>query len=137
MSSADPVVIVSYARTPMGGFQGALSDAKSTDLGAVAVKAALDRAGSGLSGEIACGLGTDFAAGDGGGARFRRTIGAQGRDGLGAVIRSRCAPPPVCSVGSGHGRRARHSVVRHGCHLFLTRHSHFARLVAEFGQYGG
>ena len=43
--SADPVVIVSYARTPMGGFQGALSDAKSTDLGAVAVKAALDRAG--------------------------------------------------------------------------------------------
>jgi len=44
-TSADPVVIVSYARTPMGGFQGALSDAKSTDLGAVAVKAALDRAG--------------------------------------------------------------------------------------------
>ncbi|VTO17134.1 Probable acetyl-CoA acetyltransferase [Brevundimonas vancanneytii] len=43
--SADPVVIVSYARTPMGGFQGALSDAKSTDLGAVAVKAALERAG--------------------------------------------------------------------------------------------
>ena len=43
--SADPVVIVSYARTPMGGFQGALSDAKSTDLGAVAVKAAVERAG--------------------------------------------------------------------------------------------
>ncbi|KAK0341901.1 hypothetical protein LTR94_024510 [Friedmanniomyces endolithicus] len=42
---SDPVVIVSYARTPMGGFQGVLSDAKATDLGAAAVKAALDRAG--------------------------------------------------------------------------------------------
>lgn len=45
MSASDPVVIVSYARTPMGGFQGALSDAKATELGAAAVKAALDRAG--------------------------------------------------------------------------------------------
>jgi acetyl-CoA C-acetyltransferase len=43
--SADPVVIVSYARTPMGGFQGALSGASATELGAVAVKAAVERAG--------------------------------------------------------------------------------------------
>jgi acetyl-CoA C-acetyltransferase len=42
---ADPVVIASYARTPMGGFQGALSSVKATELGAVAVKAALERAG--------------------------------------------------------------------------------------------
>ncbi len=42
---ADPVVIVSYARTPMGGFQGALSSVKATELGSVAVKAALERAG--------------------------------------------------------------------------------------------
>ncbi len=41
----DPVVIVSYARTPMGGFQGALSSVKATELGSVAVKAALERAG--------------------------------------------------------------------------------------------
>jgi acetyl-CoA C-acetyltransferase len=45
MSAADPVVIVSYARTPMGGFQGALGGVKATDLGASAVKAALERAG--------------------------------------------------------------------------------------------
>jgi acetyl-CoA C-acetyltransferase len=43
--SADPVVILSYARTPMGAMQGALSDASATDLGATAVKAAVDRAG--------------------------------------------------------------------------------------------
>ncbi len=43
--SHDAVVIASYARTPMGGFQGALSGVKATDLGAAAVRAALERAG--------------------------------------------------------------------------------------------
>jgi len=43
--STDPVVIASYARTPMGGFQGALSGASATELGAAAVKAAVERAG--------------------------------------------------------------------------------------------
>ncbi|HEY1427529.1 MAG TPA: acetyl-CoA C-acyltransferase [Caulobacteraceae bacterium] len=43
--SPDPIVIVSYARTPMGGFQGALAGASATELGAVAVKAAVERAG--------------------------------------------------------------------------------------------
>lgn len=42
---SDPVVIASYARTPMGGFQGALSGVKATELGAAAVKAAVERAG--------------------------------------------------------------------------------------------
>jgi acetyl-CoA C-acetyltransferase len=42
---SDPVVICSFARTPMGGFQGALTGVKATDLGAVAVKAAVERAG--------------------------------------------------------------------------------------------
>lgn len=41
----DPVVIASYARTPTGGFQGVLSPLKATDLGAAAVKAAVERAG--------------------------------------------------------------------------------------------
>jgi acetyl-CoA C-acetyltransferase len=43
--AADPVVICSYARTPMGAFQGALTGVKATALGAAAVKAALERAG--------------------------------------------------------------------------------------------
>ena len=43
--SADPVVIASYARTPMGGFQGALSPLKATELGAAVAKAALERSG--------------------------------------------------------------------------------------------
>jgi acetyl-CoA C-acetyltransferase len=43
--SADPVVICAFARTPMGGFQGALSAVGATELGAVAVKAAVERSG--------------------------------------------------------------------------------------------
>ena len=45
MSARDPVVIAAYARTPMGGFQGTLSGAKATELGATAVRAAVERAG--------------------------------------------------------------------------------------------
>ena len=44
--AADPIVIVNYARTPMGGFQGALAGASATELGAAAVKAAVVRSGA-------------------------------------------------------------------------------------------
>jgi acetyl-CoA C-acetyltransferase len=44
-AAADPIVILSTARTPMGGMQGALADVSATDLGATAVKAAVERAG--------------------------------------------------------------------------------------------
>ena len=44
-SAADPIVILSTARTPMGGMQGALADVSATDLGATAVRAAVERAG--------------------------------------------------------------------------------------------
>lgn len=39
------VYIVGVARTPLGAFQGSLSTLSATDLGAVAIKAALERAG--------------------------------------------------------------------------------------------
>src|SRR5947209_1918026 len=48
-TESDPIVILSYARTPMGSFQGALAGVSATELGATAVKAAVERAG--LSGE--------------------------------------------------------------------------------------
>jgi acetyl-CoA C-acetyltransferase len=41
----DPVVIVGAARTPMGAFQGDFSSKTASDLGAVAIKAAVERAG--------------------------------------------------------------------------------------------
>ena len=41
----DPVVIVSAARTPMGGFMSDFADLAAHDLGGVAIKAAVERAG--------------------------------------------------------------------------------------------
>ncbi|WP_448664881.1 acetyl-CoA C-acyltransferase [Sphingomonas sp. CJ20] len=43
--SADAIVIASYARTPMGSFQGVLTGATATELAATAVGAAVERAG--------------------------------------------------------------------------------------------
>ncbi len=43
--TADPVVIVSAARTPMGGFQGDLASLTGPELGAAAVRAAVAKAG--------------------------------------------------------------------------------------------
>ena len=42
--ATDPIVIVGAARTPMGGFQGELSPFTASQLGAHAIKAALERA---------------------------------------------------------------------------------------------
>ena len=41
--SKDPVVITGYARTPMGGFQGDLTPLSANELGAIAIKAAVER----------------------------------------------------------------------------------------------
>ncbi|OGA16721.1 MAG: acetyl-CoA acetyltransferase [Betaproteobacteria bacterium RIFCSPLOWO2_12_FULL_63_13] len=43
--SNDPIVIVSAARTPMGGFHGDLKDFTAPQLGAAAIRAAVERAG--------------------------------------------------------------------------------------------
>src|SRR5216683_122346 len=40
----DPVVIVAAARTPMGGFQGELKNFAAPELGAAAIRAAVERA---------------------------------------------------------------------------------------------
>lgn len=43
--SSDPIVITALARTPMGGFQGDLSPLSASELGAAAIRAALQRGG--------------------------------------------------------------------------------------------
>ncbi len=45
MNAVDPVVFLSFARTPMGGFLGELSSLTGTQLGAIAVKGAVERSG--------------------------------------------------------------------------------------------
>jgi acetyl-CoA C-acetyltransferase len=45
MTASDPIVIVGAARTPMGGFQGDFATLAAPQLGAAAIKAAVERAG--------------------------------------------------------------------------------------------
>ena len=45
MSGQDPIVIAGMARTPLGDFQGGLSASTAPELGATAIKGALERAG--------------------------------------------------------------------------------------------
>jgi len=45
MPNPDPIVIVSAARTPIGAFQGDLSSLAAPELGAAAIRAAVERAG--------------------------------------------------------------------------------------------
>ena len=45
MSARDPVVVVGAARTPMGGLQGDFAAMSAPQLGAVAIAAAVERAG--------------------------------------------------------------------------------------------
>jgi acetyl-CoA C-acetyltransferase len=45
MSQSDPVVITAIARTPMGGMQGMFSALSASQLGATAIKAAVERSG--------------------------------------------------------------------------------------------
>ena len=45
LSPSDPIVVLSYARTPMGGLAGVFSGLSAADLGATAIKAAVERSG--------------------------------------------------------------------------------------------
>jgi acetyl-CoA C-acetyltransferase len=45
MATHDPIVIVGSARTPIGGFQGDFKDLTAPELGAVAIRASMERAG--------------------------------------------------------------------------------------------
>ncbi|MGL1920198.1 MAG: acetyl-CoA C-acyltransferase [Hyphomicrobiales bacterium] len=42
-TKSDPIVIVSYARTPLGAFQGSLSSLAAPELGSIVIKSALER----------------------------------------------------------------------------------------------
>ena len=57
------VVIVSAVRTPVGKFQGALSDMSAVELGALAVRAAVERAGIDASSVDECLMGCVLPAG--------------------------------------------------------------------------
>ncbi|GGB32474.1 acetyl-CoA acetyltransferase [Sphingomonas metalli] len=72
----DPVVILSAARTPMGSFQGVLAGATATELGAAAVKGAVERAGVAASAVERIYMGCVLPAGLGQAPARQAAIGA-------------------------------------------------------------
>jgi acetyl-CoA C-acetyltransferase len=72
----DPIVILSYARTPMGSFQGSLAGASATELGAAAVRAAVERAGVSPDEVDRCYMGCVLPAGLGQAPARQAALGA-------------------------------------------------------------
>ncbi len=60
-----PIVVLSAARTPLGAFQGALSALPAPQLGAIAIRAAVERAGLAPADVTDVAMGTVIAAGQG------------------------------------------------------------------------
>jgi acetyl-CoA C-acetyltransferase len=75
-SMSDPIVIVGTARTAMGGFQGALASATASELGAIAIKGALERAGVAADGVDEVLMGCVLPAGQGQAPARQATLGA-------------------------------------------------------------
>jgi len=72
----DPIVIVGAARTPMGGFQGDLKDCTAPQLGAAAIRAALERSGISPDAVEEAVLGCVLPAGQGQAPARQAAIGA-------------------------------------------------------------
>lgn len=76
MTKNDPIVIAGYARTPMGGFMGDLSSLSAPQLGAVAIRAAIKRAGIDASEIDEVIIGNVLSAGQGQAPARQAAIGA-------------------------------------------------------------
>ena len=72
----DPIVIVGMARTPMGSFQGSLATVSAPELGSVAIKSALGRAGVAPEAISEVVMGCVLAAGQGQAPARQAAIGA-------------------------------------------------------------
>ncbi len=83
--SADPIVISSYARTPMGGMQGALASVPAYQLGTVAIKAAIERSRVDVADIDEVIMGNVLMAGQGQAPARQAGRGAGIPDGAGAV----------------------------------------------------
>jgi acetyl-CoA C-acetyltransferase len=72
----DPIVIVGAARTPMGAFQGDLKNVSAPELGAAAIKAAVERAGLKLEDVQEVIMGNVLSAGQGQAPARQAALGA-------------------------------------------------------------
>jgi acetyl-CoA C-acetyltransferase len=134
---ADPVVIVSAARTPIGGLLGDFSSLAAWELGAVAVKAAVERAGVPGDAIDEVLLGNCLMAGQGQ-APARQALRRAGLpDSAGAVTLSKMCGSGMRAMMFGHDMLAAGSanVVLAGGMESMTNAPHlmFARKGVKYG----
>ena len=77
MSQQDPIVITGAMRTPLGGFQGALSDMTAADIGATAIAAALSHSNLPKDSVDEVVMGCVLAAGQGQAPARQAALGAE------------------------------------------------------------
>ena len=91
---SDPVVIVGMARTPIGSMQGQFSEVSAVELGAAAIKAAIDRSGVPLDAISSVDMGCVLSAG------LRQAPARQATIGAGLPVRvSATTINKVCGSG--------------------------------------
>ncbi|MBT3566479.1 MAG: acetyl-CoA C-acyltransferase [Porticoccus sp.] len=91
---SDPVVIVGMARTPIGSMQGQFSEVSAVELGAAAIKAAVDRSGVPLDAISSVDMGCVLSAG------LRQAPARQATIGAGLSVRvSATTINKVCGSG--------------------------------------
>jgi acetyl-CoA C-acetyltransferase len=99
---SDPVVIVSATRTPMGGMLGDFSSLSASDLGAVAVKAAVERAGVSPDAIDEVILGNCLIAAQGQAPARQATLKAGLRKGTGALTITKMCGSGMKAVQLAH-----------------------------------
>lgn len=135
--AADPIVIVSAARTPIGGLLGDFASLAAWELGAVAIKAAVERAGVPGDAIDEVLMGNCLMAGQGQ-APARQALRRAGLpDGTGAVTLSKMCGSGMRAMMFGHDMLAAGSanVVLAGGMESMTNAPHlmFARKGVKYG----
>ena len=100
--SQDPIVIVSIARTPMGGMQGFLSPFSASQLGAVAIKAAVERSGLQATDVEEVIMGNCLPAGQGQAPARQASRGAGLPDSTGALTINKMCGSGMKAIMLGH-----------------------------------
>ena len=119
----DPIVIVGVARTPMGAFQGELASLTASELGAAAIRAAVERAGVGAGGRRRGDHGQRAArragpgAGAAGGAQGRACRIATGCTTVNKMCGSAMKAAMLAHDLHRRGQRRHHGRGRHGEHV--------------------
>jgi acetyl-CoA C-acetyltransferase len=138
MSSQDPIVIVSAARTPIGGLLGDFSSLAAYQLGAVAIKAAVERAGVPGDAVNEVLFGNCLMAGQGQAPARQAALGAGLPQSAGAVTLSKMCGSGMRAMMFGHDMLSSESadVVVAGGMESMTNAPHltFARKGVKYGQ---